>query len=129
MIYLRHVTSTLFFALFSPVYLLYIFTLFLLSPFGAIMSKVFKRDNYFKVSIADCVEPSMDYSLNEVFTLAGVKRVAATIFFALLSPLYILYIVGLVLIAPIGLMLSRVSKPEEHDNLPHKKLNNGNALA
>jgi len=116
MVYLRHLTSTMFFALLSPLYLLYILVLFLISPIALVVSKIFKRDNSRRLSTEDFVEPDMDYSLNEVFSINGIRRIAATIFFALLSPLCMLYIVGLVLLAPIGLMLSRVSKPEERGN-------------
>lgn len=125
MTYLRHLTSTMLFAIFSPLYLLYILVLFLISPFGLIMSKLFKKDTARKLSTADYVEPDVDYSLNELFTTTGVRHVAATIFFALLSPLYMVYIVGLVLFAPIGLMLSRATKHEQQDDSYSRKINDG----
>lgn len=115
---IKHVFTTVFFAALSPLYLLYIVVLVILSPLGLVVAKPFHHTNS-NHDFSEYADQEVGYSLNEVFTFSGFKRVVSTFFFAVLSPLYLLYIVGLVFIAPLGFLLSRISR------LGHKDDSNG----
>lgn len=115
----NHVITTVFFAALSPLYLLYIFALVVLAPFGLAVAKPFRRTTS-KHHFSEYADHEIQYSLNEMFTFSGFKRVISTIFFALLSPLYLLYFVGLVFVAPIGLILSRFTKRNDRSDTTAK---------
>lgn len=103
---IKHVFTTVCFAVLSPVYMLYIVGLVIFSPLGLALAKPFHRTES-NLHFSEYADKEIEYSLNEMFSFSGVKRVLSTIFFAAVSPLYILYIIALVFIAPIGFILSR----------------------
>ncbi|MDD4601809.1 MAG: hypothetical protein PHQ46_12265 [Negativicutes bacterium] len=105
---------TICFAALSPLYLLALVALVVFSPFALVLSKPFRRNNY-KPNISEYADQETHYSLNEMFSLNGFKRVVLTILFAVLSPLYIPYMLGLVFACMIGFILTRLSKRERND--------------
>ena len=104
----RQVLTTVFFAALSPLYLLYIFALMVLAPFVA-LTKPFHRAG-FPRHISEYADRELHCSLDEMLTAKGFKRVALTVLFAVLSPLYIPYMIGMVLVFAIGSVVSRVSR-------------------
>ncbi|MPN14261.1 hypothetical protein SDC9_161587 [bioreactor metagenome] len=106
---IKKVLTTVFFAALSPLYLLYIFALVVLAPFGLALAKPFRRAESTH-HFSEYADRSLNYSLDEMFTISGFKRVAMTLIFALLSPLYIPYMIIMVLIASVGSLVSRISK-------------------
>lgn len=116
MTFVRKVLTTAFFAVLSPLYLLYIFALFVLAPFGLALSKPFRRSSSTRIS--EYADRELHCSLDEMFTASGFKRVALTLLFAVLSPLYIPYMIFMVLIFSIASLFSRLSKVY-HNRISH----------
>lgn len=105
----RQVLTTVFFAALSPLYLLYIFALVLLAPFGLALTKPFRRAGSMH-HISEYADRELHCSLHEMFSTSGFKRVALTILFAVLSPLYIPYMIGMVIVFSIGSLVSKLSR-------------------
>lgn len=102
----KHVLTTIFFAALSPLYLLYILVLVVLSPLGLALAKPFRRTKSAH-SFTEYADREFEYSLNEMFSFSGFKRVLSTILFAVLSPLYIPYILFMVVVFMIGSLLPK----------------------
>ncbi len=120
MIYFKRVVSTLIFALFSPLYLLYIFGLMVLSPIAFLISSIIRpHDDREEHPVQRHEESVRDvHSVKEALGMSYIKHGASNLVFALFSPLYLLYIFALISLSPIILVVAKIFalRHESHHN-------------
>lgn len=120
MTYLKKVVSTLIFALFSPLYLVYIFGLMVLSPVTFIISLLINahNDDGAARSVRQRHEDSIKdvHSVRKALGMSYIKHGASNLIFALFSPLYLLYIFALISLSPILFVAVKIFALGRHES-------------
>lgn len=132
MIYFKRVVSTLIFALFSPLYLIYIFGLMVLSPAAFLVSLLVRPHDDHEAHPVQRHEESMRdaHSVREALGMDYIKHGASNLVFAFFSPLYLLYIFALISLSPILLVIAKIVtlRHETRHNEKHNMTKNAAAM-